>query len=204
VNQRAHSSIINAVAFRRLNAGLAIVAIGLWSGFVLAGGAPGTQPLQGGSIPATNTQNNTGSPFNGTSGGLQTSSSSAGSQAVPGANAGGSVPGGNYYGGSSDTATSAVRERGVAGSGLPREKVIEVNDAKSLPSTKSDGKFSSSLLGSDFKSAKDIKPTAQKETDAKSQAHIEKPEPSSAKTAQENKAAPASSPADSKKAGEKR
>src|SRR5207244_2361715 len=85
-------------------------------------------------------------------------------------NDGGSVPGGNNYTG----ATSGARERGVAGSGLPREKVSVV-DTKTLPSSKIDGKFSSSLMEAGLQSHQGVKSTASAtagKTDGKSNSSL--------------------------------
>jgi hypothetical protein len=123
--------------------------------------------------PAPSTSNDYTSPLtpNSSSGGLQTSSST-GSQSVPSNNT--SVTGANSYGGTNDTAATGPHERGVAGSGLPRENVSVV-DTKTLPSSKSDGKFSSSLMEVGLKSAGDAKSSTatQKET-TKSQVPKEK------------------------------
>jgi hypothetical protein len=126
----------------------------------LFGPAPVVQTVEGGPIPAS-TPYDYGSPMspNGSSGGLQTSPSSG----LQSSNT--SVPGANSYGGTSDAATTGAHERGVAGSGLPRENVSVV-DAKALPSKKSDGKFSSSLMEVGLKSASDAKSSAATQNEA--------------------------------------
>lgn len=148
-----------------------------FSSMSVAGSAPAVQTIEGGPVPA-GTRNDPGGPLAPTSN-------------VTGAS-------GNYYGGNNDTATSGVRERGVAGSGLPRENVSVV-DTKSLRSSKTDGKFDTSLLGTDFKSVKEVRAVTQKEA-SKSQSQTEKA-PSSARTSEQSKTA-TSTPGDSTKAAE--
>ncbi|HST29436.1 MAG TPA: hypothetical protein VLK27_01195 [Chthoniobacterales bacterium] len=159
------------IKFRRVLVGIAFLVAGAIS-TVTAGtptGGPSTPTLEG-------------APING-------GGSSLGQGGAP-SNLPGSVPGGNSYGGSNDTATSGVRERGVAGSGLPREK-ISVVDTKSLPSRKTDGKFDTSLLGSDLKSVGDVKSIMQKES-SKSQSQTQKAT-ASVKASEQTKTQPSTS-----------
>jgi hypothetical protein len=149
-----------------------VIVAGLVMGFAVSSLNAGSPPAEGGSV--TGTRNDYGNPINGSAGGLQTTSS--GLQGVSSSNA--DVPGGNSYGGSNDaSATSAVHERGVAGSGLPREKVTVV-DTKSLRSTKTDTTFSTSLLSADLKSVKDVKPVTATQKQTKSHAQTDKALPS--------------------------
>jgi hypothetical protein len=184
---------MKALNFCGVMAGVAVLA-SVFSSLSVAGPAPAVQTLEGGPIPA-GTGNDSGSP-------LPPASTVPGASRVDSsvANTGGSVLGGNNYGGNTDTATSGVRERGVAGSGLPREK-MSVVDTKSLPSKKTDGRFDTSLLGSDFGSVKDVKAVTQKEA-SKSQAQTEKAT-SSAKKPERTKTQTSAS-GDSTKAADKR
>jgi hypothetical protein len=165
---------MSAVNFRRSRVRV-LVAVLVWGSAAVSsslfGPAPAVQTVEGGPIPAS-TPNDYGNPLppNSSSGGLQTSSSS-GLQSVPSNNT--SVPSANFYG-TNDAATTGAHERGVAGSGLPRENVSVV-DTKTLPSSKSDGKFSSSLMEAGLKSASDAKSSAATQKGAtKSQASKEK------------------------------
>ena len=99
-----------------INCGGVIVGVaGLIAGVtstLIAGtpsGGPSAPTLEGGP-----TYVNGGGPING--------GPSANGQTGAPSSVAGSVPGGNSYGGSNDTATSGVHERGVAGSGLPGKK----------------------------------------------------------------------------------
>ena len=183
--------------FYGLVVGVAGLVIG-FSSLLTAGGGPTAPTLEGGPTyvnsggPAARLQ---GTPLPAPA--TTTSSLSSDPNGQTG-NAGGSVPGGNYYGGTNNTATTGVKERGVAGSGLPREKVIVV-DTKALTSTKTDGKFSSSLMEAGLKSATDVKSTSstQKES-TKSQTPADK---STSSTKAPEKSASA---ADSTKAADKR
>jgi hypothetical protein len=116
----------------------------------LLAGSPGAQAVEGASpLSPTNLSDATPSDV----AGLQTTPQQA-SAGAPGT-------GSNYFN------TTAVRtERGVAGSGLPREKVTEV-DSKTLARSKTDGKFSTSLLDADIKTVAAVKPQA-KHNDAES------------------------------------
>jgi hypothetical protein len=137
-----------------------VIVAGLVMGFTAS-------TLNAGSPPA-------GDPINGTLGPQSAPSSS------------GTVPGGNNYGGPNEPAVlSAVHERGVAGSGLPREKV-SVIDPKSLPSTKTDTTFSTSLLSADLKSVKDVKPVTATQKQTKSQTGTDNAM-SAAKTSEKSK-----------------
>jgi hypothetical protein len=167
---------LKALNFCGVIAGVAVLTTA-FSSISVAGSAPAVQSIEGGPIPAA-TRNDPGGPLPPTSN-------------VAGAS-------GNYYGGNNDIATSGVRERGVAGSGLPRENVSVV-DTKSLRSKKIDGKFGASLLGTDFKSVKEVRAVTQKEA-SKPQSQTEKT-PSPAKTSEQSKTQ-TSTPGDSTKAAE--
>jgi hypothetical protein len=95
---------------------------------LIAGSSPAVEPIEGSPLPPST---NVVAPARSDSSGLQTGPQA--SQGAPGS-------AGNYSSGATGTT-----ERGVAGSGRPREKVSEVN-AKALTTSKTDGKFSGSLL----------------------------------------------------------
>lgn len=187
---------MKALKFCGVIVGIAVLAGGSVS-LLIAGGGPSAPTLEGGptyvsgsgpaaslqGTPLPAPQTSTGSLFSSGSspsggGGVQTGAPGAGS---------------NYFG-----SNTGATERGVAGSGLPREKVAVV-DTKALSSTKTDGKFSSSLMEAGLKSATDVKSTnnTQKES-TKSQTPTDK-STSSAKAPEKS-----ASSADSTKAADKR
>lgn len=86
---------------------------------------------------------------------LPTNPSSAGPSDVAGLQTTPQQPGAGSPGTGSSYFNTRT-ERGVAGSGLPREKITEV-DAKKLRSNKTDSKFSKSLLDSDLKTVSAVK-----------------------------------------------
>ena len=182
--------------FYGLVVGVAGLVIG-FSSLLIAGGGPSAPTLEGGptyvsgsgpaaslqGTPLPAPQTSTGSLF----------SSGANQSGGGGLQTGAPGTGSNYFG--SNTGAS---ERGVAGSGLPREKVAVV-DTKALSSTKTDGTFSSSLMEAGLKSAPDVKSTnsTQKES-TKSQTSANK-STSSAKAPEKS-----ASSGDSTKAADKR
>ena len=105
----------------------------------LLAGSPTAQPVEG-SVPLSNNPAATAP------------TDVAGLQTVPQqATAGAPGSGSKYF-----SPPPERTERGVAGSGLPREKVTEV-DTKKLTSIKTDGKFSTGLLDTDIKNVATVK-----------------------------------------------
>ena len=98
----------------------------------LMAGSPAVQPVDGGLIPPANASGVTAPDV-------------AGLQTTPQQITAGAPGTGSSYFGTNNTGTPGARERGVAGSGLPREKITEV-DAKKLSSSKTDAKFTGSVL----------------------------------------------------------
>lgn len=131
--------------------------------------------LQGTPLPAPQTA--TGSLF------------SSGTNPAPGSGAQTGAPG---AGSNSSGIAPGSGERGVAGSGLPREKVSVV-DTKTLPASKTDRRFDTSLMDLGLKSAGDAKSTSATQREvSKSQTATGK-FTSSSKASEQNKAQAASS-----------
>ena len=138
-------------------------------------------PLLAGSLPAVQTADGA-SPLPPTNPSGAVPSDVAGLQTTPQqASAGAPGTGSNYFN------TAAVRtERGVAGSGLPREKVTEV-DSKTLARSKTDGKFSTSLLDADVKTVAAVKPQAKNNAaESKGEAKEKKPAQSGEKSSSDS------------------
>ena len=151
-------------------------------------GSPAVQPVDGGAISPTN-------------GSVVTTTDVAGLQTTPQQSTAGAPGTGSSYFGTNNTGTPGARERGVAGSGLPREKITEV-DAKKLSTSKTDAKFTGSVLDAGLNKAS-AKEKSQDKTNVA--AHREGKESKSTSTqATEKSSANSTKTTSTNKAGENR